>query len=85
MYATEYPEAAERVDNSMYVDDVLDSCESVEDATRLRRQLSKLLAKSGFKLRKWASSDPAVIEDVPAEDRLPSMQIQEDNLLNIKT
>ena len=27
------------VDNSMYVEDVLDSCETVEEAQRLRRQL----------------------------------------------
>ena len=69
----------------MYVDDVLDSCETIEDAKRLRHQLSEQLVRAGFKLRKWASSNPAVIEDVPAEDRLKSMEIQEENPANVKT
>jgi hypothetical protein len=34
-----FPAAAESVDNSMYVDDVLDSSETIESAQDLRRQL----------------------------------------------
>lgn len=40
--ALEFPEAASTVKDSRYVDDVLDSCETVESAQRLRRQLSAL-------------------------------------------
>ena len=37
-----FPATAESVDNSMYVDDVLDSSETIEGAQDLRRQLSDL-------------------------------------------
>lgn len=35
--ALEFPEAASTVEDSMYVDDVLDSCETVESAQHLRQ------------------------------------------------
>lgn len=85
VHATDYPQAAETVDNSMYVDDVLDSCETVDEALHLRRELSDMLTKCSFKLRKWSSNDPAVINDVPAEDRLQRLEIQEEESPKIKT
>ena len=69
----------------MYVDDVLDSCETVESAQHLRRQLSALLAMAGFKLRKWSSNQPVVTEDVPKEDRLPTLELNKDILSKTKT
>ena len=69
----------------MYVDDVLDSCETVESAQHLRRQLSALLTMAGFKLRKWSSNEPVVIEDVPKEDRLPTLELDKDILPKTKT
>ena len=52
--ANDYPEAADTVDNSMYVDDVLDLCETIPAVKEVRRQLSTLLDKAGFKLQKMA-------------------------------
>jgi len=76
LHATDYPEAANSVRNSMYVDDVLDSCESADEAKVLRNQLSELLLRAGFRLRKWASNDLSVIEDISEDERLPSLNIQ---------
>ena len=76
--AEHYPEAADTVSNSMYVDDVLDSCETSKDAIELRRQLSELLNSASFRLRKWSSNDKSVLEDVPEEDRQPGLEIRED-------
>ncbi len=76
-HATDYPHAAETVNDSMYVDDVLDSCETVDEAVQLRRELSELFALGNFKLRKWSSNDPAVLNDIPVEDRLQSLEIRE--------
>ena len=84
-HALDFPEAASTVDNSMYVDDVLDSCETVEGAQHLRRQLSDLLAIAGFRLRKWSSNEPMVTEDIPEEDRLPTLAINKDDLPKTKT
>ena len=47
-HVLEFPEAASTVEDSMYVDDVLDSCETVESAQHLRRQLSTLLRHGGL-------------------------------------
>ena len=60
-HATDYPHAAETVNDSMYVDDVLDSCETVDEAVQLRRELSELFALGNF----------------PVEDRLQSLEIRE--------
>ena len=54
-HAKDYPQAAETIDNSMYVDDILDSCETVNEAVKLRGELSELLELGKFKLRKWSS------------------------------
>ena len=51
-HAKDYPQAAETIDNSMYVDDILDSCETVNEAVQLRGELSELLELGKFKLRK---------------------------------
>ena len=69
----------------MYVDDVLESCETSQSAQQLRRQLSELLALAGFKLRKWSSNEPIVIEDIPLQDRLSTLEISKDELLKTKT
>ena len=74
-HSATYPSAAVTVDNSMYVDDVLDSYETVEEARKLRQQLSELVGGAGFKLRKWSSNEVSVIEDIPPENRLSSLEI----------
>ncbi len=66
--AEDYPETADTVNNSMYVNDVFDSCETSKDAIELRRQLSELLNSASFQLRKWSSNDKSMLEDMPEED-----------------
>ena len=61
----------------MYVDDVLDSFETIEEACSLRRDLSEVLSDAGFKLRKWLSNETSVIADVPIEDRVSGVEISE--------
>jgi hypothetical protein len=76
-----FPAAAESVDNSMYVDDVLDSSETIESAQDLRRQLSDLLGLAGFRLRKWSSNEPSVAES----DRLSVVEINKEEPSKTKT
>ena len=64
-YATEYPQAAQVVYDSFYVDDCLTGADSVEEAIRLHCQLSSLFDKGGFLLRKWNSSNYTVLESIP--------------------
>ena len=84
-HGADYPEAAETVDNAMYVADMLDSCETIEEAKNPRHQLSDLLSMASFKLRKWSSNETAVLEDVPVEDRQPSLEIREEGTPKINT
>ena len=35
---------------------------------------------ASFKLMKWSSNETAVLEDVPVEDRQPSLEIREETL-----
>ena len=76
-HSVKYPSAAETVDNSMYVDNVLDSCDTVKEAQKLRQQLSEPVGEAGFKLRKWSSNKVSVIEDIPPADRLSSLEIMD--------
>ena len=47
--------------------------------------MSTLLATAGFKLRKWSSIEPVVIEDVPKEDQPPTLELDKDILPKTKT
>ena len=40
---------------------------------------------AGFKLRKWSSNVPVVIEDIPKEDRLPTLELGKDSVTKTKT
>jgi hypothetical protein len=82
--AEKYPEAADTVENSMYVDDVLDSCETTQEARTLQRQLAVMLSDAGFNLRKWLSNDVEVIEEIPPENRLHGIEIKDENLPTLK-
>ena len=84
-HAETHPEAADTVENSMYVDDVLDSRETTQEAKNLRRELSDMLSGAGFDLRKWLSNEVEVIEEIPSDNRLPGMEITDKSLPTLKT
>ena len=68
-HASVYPLAAKAVENSFYVDDGLTGADSVEGAIELHVQLQSLFSKGGFLLRKWNSSEPAVLQHIEPELR----------------
>ena len=84
-HALDFPEAAITVNDSVYVDNVLDPCETTQSAQQLRRQLLELLALAGFKLRKWSSNELMIIKDIPLEDRLCTLEISKDERPKTKT
>ena len=65
-HTQEYPLGASAVHESFYVDDGLVGANSLEEAVRLQEQLQELFARGGFLLRKWKSSEPAVLRHLPA-------------------
>lgn len=63
-FALEYPQAASAVGKSFYVDNNLTGADSVEEAVQLQTQLQELFSKGGFLLRKWNSSDTAILDHI---------------------
>ena len=67
--ADESQNAKEAVQTSFYMDDFVKSEESVEAARVMRREVTSLLAKEGFHLTKWVSSEEQVLSEVPVEEK----------------
>nr|XP_012152116.1 PREDICTED: uncharacterized protein LOC105664028 [Megachile rotundata] len=65
--------------HDFYVDDLLTGTDSVDDAIRLKTNLSNTLSSAGFELRKWASNDLRLVtgnknapkEAIPLLDKDP--------------
>ncbi|KRZ79985.1 hypothetical protein T10_12451 [Trichinella papuae] len=62
---------ADKVLSDMYVDDLATSCDRIEEAQTLIRQLCNLMKSGGFAMKKWASNDPAALSDLPVEVTSP--------------
>lgn len=77
-HVAEDPGAGEDVQYSIercfYVDNCLQSFATVEEATQTVHQLREVLARGGFDLRQWASSDPQVLQQLPAEAKAESSE-----------
>ena len=52
---------------SIYVDDGLTGADSIEEAIQLHDQLQQLFSRVAFLLRKWNSSETAVLQHIPLE------------------
>ena len=72
--AHEYPLAAKIAFSSFYVDDCLTGADTVAEAINIQKQLQSLFSRGGFLLRKWHSSDPAVLNSIPSELKDPDFQ-----------
>ncbi|KAL1448490.1 hypothetical protein WDU94_002724 [Cyamophila willieti] len=62
-----FPRAAQVIASSIYVDDVVTGADSVQTACALKEELTSLMGKGGFELRKWASSHLEVLADLPGD------------------
>ena len=61
--------ALDAVHRNFYMDDFLKSEKSVEAAKAIRREVTDLVSKGGFRLTKWRSSSEEVLLDIPEEER----------------
>ena len=51
-----------------------------DEAVDTSYQLIELLEKAGFKIRRWCSNRPKVLEDIHVEDRVANVNIEESEL-----
>ena len=75
-----YPLAVSIILLQMYLDDIMTALETDDEAVKARDQLIQFLGKAGFKIRHWCSNKPKVLEDVPLEDRVANVSIEESEL-----
>ncbi|XP_061519799.1 uncharacterized protein LOC133395115 [Anopheles gambiae] len=64
---TEYTLAPAALKRNFYVDDFIGGANNVREAVQLRKELSALLAKGGFELRKWTSNNLSVLSGLSTE------------------
>ena len=62
--AHEFPLASKVVEDNFYVDDCLTGADSIEGAIFLHDELCDLFKRGGFLLRKWNSSESAVLQSI---------------------
>lgn len=67
-YADLYPRAVESIKSHHYVDDLIDSVEDEEDATRLVDEIVKIHASGGFEIRNWVSNSTTVLNHLYGHD-----------------
>ena len=67
------PETIKTIERNFYVDDLLKSVPSAKQGIELANQLTDVLEKGGFKLRKWASNSREVLSSIPNSNRAPKL------------
>ena len=63
LFGMEHPIASQVVMDNFYVDDMLLSVHTTEQASEVIQELKSLLAKKGFNLTKWFSNFEEVFEN----------------------
>jgi len=81
----QYPQAAETVLESTYMDDSMDSAPTEEGCIELYQQLSQLWGSAGMYARKWLSNSERVVREIPEEDRASHVDLSEGYLPSVKT
>lgn len=58
-----YPKACLEIFQNFYVDDLLTGGSTVEEVIQLKKEISDILERCGFKLRKWASNRKEIFKN----------------------
>ena len=68
-----------------YMDDLMPSATTVDDAKEIRKQITELGDLAGFNVRKWMSNELKVIADVAEEGRASEIDLEKKELPTTKT
>ena len=80
------PLGVKAVYQHFYMDDGLPSTDSRVEAIEMRKQMTELLRRGGFRLHKWLKNDPDVLAIIPEQDRSPRfLKLSEDKLPTDRT
>lgn len=64
-----FPIGANVVRRDFYVDDLISGGQSVQEVIEIRQQVTELLKRGNFEIRKWCSNDVSVLNGIPSSDR----------------
>lgn len=78
-----YPIASQVLEKSIYVDDIAAAFSDVETAVEAKNQLIAMLGTAKMELRKWASSHPECISDMPSSHRTDIDMTEEKETIKI--
>ncbi|XP_030763227.1 uncharacterized protein LOC115887855 [Sitophilus oryzae] len=81
----QYPEACKVILKDFYVDDLIFGTSNINDAIRLKDQISSILAYAGFILRKWASNEKSSLNLQEYSQNLPQFFITDSDDKSVKT
>lgn len=82
---SELPRGAETVRKSTYMDDRLDSVETIEEDVKLYHDLITLWKPAGMMPRKWLSNFGEVLKAIPKEHLVASLDLEAQLMPVIKT
>ena len=63
------PKGASALQTSLYVDDLITSADSVEDAKQIIQEATTILDSASLPLRKWTSNNKDALQDLPADHK----------------
>ena len=66
-FGKDYPNAQLHINKSFYVDDLLGGADTTSEAITLYSEISNILKKGGFTLRKYRSNSQQVLDAIPKE------------------
>ena len=77
----EKPEIANIIKNSFYMDDLMTTATSKQEAISIIKELTEVLDAKGFHLRKWRSNCPEILSDLSerSEANGPNLEIHPEN------
>ncbi|XP_052778542.1 uncharacterized protein LOC128215986 [Mya arenaria] len=84
-FTEQYPNAAECVLRSTYMDDTMDSVEDKIAAIGLYHELSSLWRLAGMKPRKWMTNSSVVLAEIPQGERAYKMEVTDTEMPSVKT
>ncbi|XP_055633073.1 uncharacterized protein LOC129773487 [Toxorhynchites rutilus septentrionalis] len=80
-----YPAAAKVLAKDFYMDDMMSGVNDEDEGKLLCTQLRELLQSAGFRLRKWSSNSPKILESIPVELRDERTVLNLDSTSSVKT
>ena len=61
LFSSVYPAAVKSVEKNFYMDDYLESCATIEEASERVKHVIEINANAGWEMHSWASNDESVV------------------------